>query len=727
MPTINFSQFPTSVPNQGWSPQNNYLVGYATINGQNVEQKYNMSTLVSDSLPGAGLGTKLHQIRKLATRTAETTLCMAAITKKEEVICWGQNFRIPNVSGWKLQANNLYTKFGSGFNTAVTSRAAVWQPVVIPFYSGTPNPTDNSVDILDLQKLGLTIVDLQWNEHYAIALLSDGTVWYKGFIGVKTNTGLGADIGSLPEGDSYFTSGFFEIRKLREKTSTVDTVGLVPMGKRIVKIMSLPVDIAPQWGGLFAAIADDKTPTTLESMSGPIYVWGNMPGVIGSDAQALPASGKASPNSTDIRRLASAWSNASVPGLSEPVDISFGFEPFVNRRFKDIKLSGGGWRDTGDRRLTDATIQVIDDWGRLWSIGSNKFGVCGTGTNSATAFKHHTNWSQAYWHQEVSSNMFTQDPGAPIALIGATQAQPNLPGAHRFLSLGLQNNVCGFISTPFTVAGSMVNRIYLSGTNREVGNNPELIYMNTNVCNWVGTSTRSNNVFRQYAQSEADNLFIKGVITNELNCIVITQKGQVWAAGDGRSGALGRTIIPGADGKKPTFVGPTFAKVTYKNKNNTTSSTFGESQNLSAIDVYWDDTAFTNGCIGIKVLNYPTSLGYDAYFAGSKTFSNINQSFGTGTNFLDFTFRCFPISDSLNPGTDLGDVAIGGFANGHLWTIILTNSGRTWGVGRGNHDFLFSTEPWGWDVYWSSWYWYYSWTAKPVYTEYETPIPQLIF
>lgn len=726
MPTINFSQFPTSLPTTGWSPENNYLVGYATINGQNVEQKYQMSTLVSDSLPGAGLGTKLHQIRKLAKRTAETTLCMAAITKREEVICWGQNFRIPVQSAWKLQQNNLYTKFGSGFNTAVTSRAAVWQPVVVPFYSGTPSPNDNSVDIIDLQKEGLTIVDLHWNEHYAIALLSNGTVWYKGFIGPKTNTGLGADIGTLAEADSYFTSGFFEIRKLREKTSSIDP-NLVPLGKRIVKIMSLPVDIAPQWGGLFCAVADDKTPTTLEAMTGPIYVWGNMPGNIGSDAQALPIAGKSSPSSTDIRRMGSAWANKDVPGLSEPSDITSGIDIFIGRKFRDVKLSGGGWVATGDRRLTDATVQVIDDWGRLWSLGSNKNGICGTGTSVTTAFKHHTNWAQAYWHQDFNpTDLLTKDPVAPLALIGATQAQPNLPGAKKFLSLGLQNNVSGFISTPFTIAGQNVNRIYLSGTNREMGNNAELIYMNTNVTNWVNTATRSNNVFRAYAQSEADNLFIKGVITNELNCIVITQKGQVWSAGDGRSGGLGRTITPGPNSKIPSFVGPTFAKVTYKNKNNTTSSTFGGTNNLSAIDIYWDDTAFTNGCVGIKVLNSPTNLGYDVYFAGSRTFANINQSFGTGTGFVDFTFRCFPISDGLSPGVDLDDVAIGGFANGHLWTIVLTKSGRTWGVGRGNHDFLFSTEPWGWSVTWREWYWSYAW-ASPVYSEYETPIPQLIF
>lgn len=650
MGTINFTQLPESVLSQDWTPNNDYLIGYSNVNNQPREYRYSLLTLAQETLPSSGIATRLHQVRKLATRTHLGSYSMAAITRREEVICWGKNKQESAPSGSGLSNSNLYTKFGAGLNNKVATKASVWQPMIIPFFTGTPSRTDFTTDIYDVKAAGLVIEELIWSEHFALALLSDKTVWFKGFVGDGQFCGFNTQITVDPK-EAYFTSGFFKIDSF-------------PAGTKIAKIGALPMPKPGYWGGLYYAVADNDGAIN-NGMSGPLYIWGQMPF-----------------KETNVKPRATY--DPKFPGQVVPFDVTSAHTLFTNKRIMDVQLVGGGGSEKSTLP-TRATLQVILDDGSLLSVGSNMFGNCGLGSSVKPAAEVDV-WAEATYVPN-----FPRTSSTSIATVKVAQ---------EFVKTLMQNNVCGFISKPNTDGDTgNVNRIYFSGTNIKTHNTKgsfgrvhQLVEVDGN------TASAANNFFKCYAKSEPSNPFRKAILTNDLTCVAITQRGQVWSAGNGTSGCGGGSWV-----SPDVWLGTTFFKRTYKNKSLNSSSSFGADNCLSAVDLYFDPATFIGNCVGIKARN--TVNKYDILFAGTNTFCNINQSF---ENAKDFSFRVFPLSDDFLPFEEQGDVVIGGSYTDHLWTLITTKSGRTYGVGAGDGDFLFNAETEDTSVPWS-------------------PVPQLLF
>lgn len=677
MPTLNFTQFSSPTDTV---PDNDYVVGYNQVNGVNVEAKWNIRKLASDVLPGSGLSTKNHQIRKLARQNFEASHSMAAITRKEEVICWGNNTKANpyeyTAAGYTMPAdrnlltNNRYTKFGAGFESV--DKAPAWQPVLIPFMNGAPSAENQ--DVLDLQAKGLTIVDLIWDEWAAMALLSDGSVWVKSIIGKQEFVGWDRTTLST---QSFFSAAFYKVTRWDLNSGETNIIAS--------KIETFPM-CAPICGGLFLAL----------DQFGDLHLWGETSRWPVADWTLWPGGG--SQSTSDI-----------------PVNITKSGNVSIAQKVRSFKISG-------DFHNRNQSIQIITTENKLFGIGYNRSGILGTATTGVPA--NHSNWTQAKFIDADNNDTVTF----------VTNAQSFVTGSNYFMS--------GYLST----ASNNKNRLYLAGTNEILSDLSSIASV---------TPAEANNVYRGATQSGTNDLFVQGFINDQFTCVIRSEKGRIYSAGRNNAGEAGRSgagSIP--TGQTSTYVGPTFAAVGYKPSYEdsltipgyTSSSVVNFGTGLSAVDLFQCNTSKQYNTTGIKVVN---SQGkYQLYLAGQYTFTSQFTSYLPRTS----TFQLLPIKESVD------QVAIGGDVSSANYCIVLTNTGRTYGVGYGPNGLIadsthrivtsgtvaiptWSVSYGGWGYTWSSgwrrsWSWGYRTYVNYVYYRYNyttdqstawSPQPTILF
>lgn len=611
MATINFTQFATPTDTY---PNNDYVVGYNRINGTNVEAKWNLYNLATEMLPRSGLSTRLHQIRMLAHRNYEATYSCAAVTRKEEVVCWGQNAY--GTVGTSVPSDQQHTKFGAGHKS--TTRASAWQPVLIPFLVGQPN--DPNQDIYDLQKNNLTIAELHWDQWSSIARLSDGSVWIKALLGSTRNNGIATSSQPSPTSAHFFSAAYYKI--------SIWTV--VGNGSNMIAkaVGSCPVGSTVN-GGIYWAIDQNDD----------LHIWGE--GVAGTNV----FNGQAT--------------------QSIPINIT-NSDDSTKQNVRHARIVSGG---VGTNEIT---IQVITKDNKLFSLGSNRFGIFGNKTTTGA-----TSWTRGRYKT--------------INQAGATENL--IDNAQSFVDSAYQANVAGY----FSIAdGSNTNRIFICGHNKSNGSSTAT--MDLIAIDGVAqptTPSAASGARCVYVPigsiSSPNDMFNNGFINNSLTLVVLTSKGYVYCAGKNGQGEAGTTnggsILLGAAVTPPIF----------KKDGNSQVYTFGDpAGGLSAIDVYWDRTASTDQCTAIKAVNAAGKS--QVFLAGYRTFANQYQSFAT----IDAVFRLLPIKENIT------DVLLGGDPIQHQYNIILTDTGRTYGNGYGPHgllsDSIFSVyaSSWSYSVFWTN-------------------------
>lgn len=594
MPTLNFTQFsaPATI-----KPATDYVVGYNNLNdGSNLEARYSFDQLAAELLPKSGLGTKMHQIKKLARMNFEATYSMAAVTKREEVICWGQNIKqnpFLNVAPYNIAARNIasdqqYTKFGAGFPSF--DRVPHTAPIVIPFMRGLP--TDNNQDIINLQEAGLTIEDIIWDQWASMARLSDGSIWVKALLG--PNEAVGFNPVDMPS-TTYFSAAYFKIP---------DNFFVLTAGSTLsaLAIETLPKG-RPICGGLFLVLDQNYD----------LHLWGSTSGT--SPGYSL-------------------W-----PG--DPTKFQATMPVNITKDFVDLRNNVREFRVCGDMsNLGVEFIQVINRQNKLYSLGYNGNGNLGTGED--TAYTAAT-WNKSNWTQ---SRYLDPDNGNVKTFVN---------NAWKFVHGKFNSWHTGYLSVSSSVDGS--NRIFVTGQN-ELGTGTNLYPAA------IGATTPpvGANVYAVAPGGTSSNWnpFVKGLITGDHTMILLTKCGSVHSSGRNKWGEAGTTAV-----------GPTLNRVTYKAFGVNQTPHFGQQGQLSAVDVYTCNDSVEANITGIKVLN-PNGKT-QLYLAGNYCFTTQNNSFAI----KDSTFKLFPLKENVV------DVRFGGTINTNHWHMILTDTGRTYGVGFG--------------------------------------------
>lgn len=597
MPTLKFTDFETPAD---VVPNNDYVVGYNKINGVDREAKWNLYKLASEVLPNAGLGTRNHQVRKLAKVNFEGSYSMAAITRREEIVCWGSNIQAnpaPANAARSLVLDNQYTKFGAGYTSV--DKAPAWQPIVIPFMSG--NPGDVNQDILDLQLLGLTVVDLIWDEWSAMARLSDGSVWLKSIIGRYEN--VGHNQADMPV-SGYFAACFYKIGNWdlsSGETMNAKWIDSFPMFTPIV-------------GGLWMVIDQNND----------LHLWGET------------TTGPAAPGY-------SVWpGDAAKRNSATPVNITRSSNnPDLVGKVRYAQMQG-------DPQFCNHSIQVITTENKLYSIGYNAKGNLGLGN-----LLNQSTWVQSQYKVNA----------------GATPVP--VDNAYKFVTAKYEFHITGYLSTISQVNGG--NNLFLCGTNENAG---ELMSTAS------PTPSAANAYYASPLASPDGDPFEQAFINNAFTCVVRTRYGKVYSAGKNVSGEAGRGVFDINNTSASLALGATFSRVTYKVPGTTSSTQFGNTGALSAVDMSFCSSSQIANATALKVKTPPMTGWpngkYQLYIAGAYTFTSQFNSFVT----RDSVFRLFPLKESIN------EIHVGGtiFENNHF--IIHTETGRTYGVGFGPNGLI---------------------------------------
>ena len=580
MPTLNFTQFgaPTTV-----IPKNDYVVGYNYVNGTNIEAKWSMEKLAQTALPNAGLGSRLHQIRKLARVNFEGTYSMAAITRREEVVCWGNNVRsnpktpanTPGAGRSAIPLNNQFTKFGAGYESV--HKAASWQPVIIPFMSGTPGQAgaENS-DLVDLYGLGLTIEDLIWDEWSAMARLSDGSVWIKGLVGPQEHIGFAP--GDMPanENQTHYTSAFYKVTNFDTHISGA----LVA-----THIETLPRGV-PVCGGLFAVI----------DQYNDLHIWGRM---YAGGAVAY-----------------SVWPGAPTATVqTTPVNVTKSASVDIRQKVREVKLGG----DISHFHVIFA--QIITTENKLFSIGYNEKGNLGTGEANLVGTAPITNWNKVNWTAAKYQNPDDDN----IILV---------ENAWKFIDSKYNFHFTGYIGLSSLSTG--VNRIFTTGSNENVGTNVNAVALFPNN---VSTTTAVNCYYTSRGTSGGYDPFIKGFINSDHTLVAITRQGAVYSCGRNTKGEAGRTAIPAnSQLVKVTYRAP-------YGSGPVSTPQFGQAGQLSAVDVHYCCTTQaglpSDGHITALTVAHPDG-SRQLYVAGKFPYTNAIRSTAG-----DSTFRIIPIRENV--------------------------------------------------------------------------------
>jgi hypothetical protein len=585
MPTINFTQFPDPVDT---IPNNDVLVGYSRVNGIDVETKFTIPSLANTFLVNAGLSTRTHQIRMLAEQYLDDSYSMAAVTNKEEVICWGQNLNLS-------VGDRYYGKFGGGYP------AAPWidvvKPIIIPFMEGVPR--DEHQRVYDLKANGKAIVQFIWNKGSAIVRLNDGTVWYKGLIG--SNRCVGFDSSELPAESSittytaeYVSSAFYKIPTIvnaRHITCLPVTTGL---------------------NSVFAAITTDND----------LLLWGE--GVTTS-----PLFGAATFKS------------------AQPQNVTSGTTALRNQ-VRHVLLTGDL---TGNH-----TLSVITTTNQLWCIGYNLLGCQGNKTILNT-----TSWTQAFYNTVGNTTVLVDNA---LKFVDANYTR---------------GKYLGYISTIIGSSPNTYNNIYMSGT--------EIALM---LSNTTSVANAALSYFKSVGSSANGDEFAYAFVNPNSTMLARTQGGQVWSSGKNTHGEGGRTA------GNTFYLGPTLAKVNYKQPNTSNAtSPWGSAGGLSAVSLHFDRSTVgvTTATTGNASAVVSTDLAGKKviHVAGNRTLASASTSFLVNDPF----FRQLNFPENVSTA-NYSDVMLGTNVGhtGHVFTFIRTEIGRTYGYGYSFKGLLQGNDGW---------------------------------
>lgn len=707
MSTINFTQFasPTdSIPN------NDYVVGYHKVKisgGETIDQeaKWNFYKLSSEILPQSGLGSRLHQIRMLATKSFEHTFSCAAVTKAEEVICWGRNANVSVGTGHPF--NQGHIKFGAGFSAS--NKAPAWQPVVVPFLLGTPESPQQQV--YNLQQAGLRIEQLWWDSWGAFCRLNDGSVWVKGLLGASRDNGLDSSVqvpdtlGTQPWNSHYFSSGFYRIPAARFTIGG----GSAPLSAAYIAQFPIGLNSKPMGTNAVQAATFGHIYQVIDQY-GDLHLFGcghPLSPLFGSQGKYFD---------------------------QQPQNITYDV-PALQQNIREVQITGNilarppssAGVGNGISVSTNHTLRVITKDNKIFSRGFTGFGNLGdgiigyrkstglpiTGSTQTGAVLNDTNFFNVQWVQARRAD----DPNQ-------TADYTLVDNAQRFLDCTFQEYVAGYISTIVNTGTGDRNYIYLVGTNpvNQTVNNPPILIgkgpanvgkMEYTAPYYYGSDL--NAYYRRVYSSVVGDPVIKGIINNSLTCVVITGRGRVLSAGYNPNGEGGRDVT----GRLP--LGADFGDAKFEYSLDAGRQNFGPLDaglnagftGLTAIDIEWDRSAigtFTNAdttgsvvtvatnaafgggnCVAVKCLQQKIGGGTIPRYAlaGYRTFTSQANSYLENTT----SYQLFPVKEGVY------EILMGGgpvnihdwyytsyYRTGHQYSIILTETGRVYGVGLG---------PWG--------------------------------
>jgi alpha-tubulin suppressor-like RCC1 family protein len=629
MPTLNFTQFgqPTTV-----NPTGDHIVGYQNNNNVSQEARWSLEKLATDILPTAGLGTKQHQVRKLARINYEGTYSMAAITKREEVICWGQNVKsTPFISDYntaqykprEITSKFQYTKFGAGFESV--DRAPAFQPTLIPFVNPAATPKTENPDIYNLQQNGLTIVDLIWDEWSSLALLSDGTVWIKAAFGELENNGFfSTDMPSRP----YFGSAYFKI-----KNWNLTTLGADLSAARIDSLPKAP----PVTGALYCVL----------DQNGDLHLWGETTRLTPAYSLWPGSPNKASaPTPINITK-----DNPNLRGKVR--DFKLGGDIATNATYNWVNPAGTGAAVTNGQEH----LQIITTDNKLFGIGFNATGVLGTKETTALTTSNFNLWNKSDWTQA-----YYKDPSDNVVKL--------VDNALSFLHSKHNIFFSGYITVP-SAGSNRINQIYVTGTN-EYDAAGSVFNQGLGQSNSVAMSI-DNTYYKLVSNSTTGDPFAKGFINGDHTLVCLTERGQVYAAGKNKSGEAGTRSAT------PAPIGAIAQPVSYQPMGALNAIAFGTPGQLSAIDCYYCVSSINDNITGIKTKAPNGKI--DLWVAGNYTFAGVGDDVNPKNN----TFRLFPVKENIK------EVVHGGTLGQNQWTMILTDTGRTYGVGYGPFELIAGT------------------------------------
>lgn len=322
---VNFSQFTAST-----TPTNtDQIVGY-TNTSPGGERRWAFSdisssiknditnTVINSITTNLSSTTSSYKIRRFADSILNQNYVAAAITTEEEAIIWG------NLDTYQV-GHYWYTTGHQPENA-----------IAIPFLDGADNSKlDTRSRVVNIKKEGKTIVKFLHTWLQSVALLSDGTVWVKGYIHPTATANGGYCMGwSTSEINGCvlrYASAFYRVTQW----SWTNPARV----NKIVDIQILSVE-GENTHGTFCALDD----------AGDLHFWGYMNPSYGSFDRYLTPQ-----NITN---------GTSLQGI-----------------VKDFQLMG----HNGARSL-----HAITTTGQIWSLGYNAYGVLGDNTTTAR-----TGWVRA--------------------------------------------------------------------------------------------------------------------------------------------------------------------------------------------------------------------------------------------------------------------------------------------------------------------------------------------